>query len=83
MLVGTKIDLRQDQDSVDKLKNMKLSPITKAEGNRLQKDIVASKYVECSALTQEGMRNVFDEAIRAVWSPGLMKKPKKSSCSLL
>ncbi len=82
MLVGTKIDLREDKESIEKLKNIKLSPITRNEGLKLQKEIAATKYVECSALTQNGMRNVFDEAIRAVWNPSTVKKQKKS-CSLL
>ena len=45
------------------------------------KAVNAVKYMECSALTQEGLRAVFDAAIDLVLSP---KKPKpKKTCALL
>ena len=34
------------------------------EGRRLANELGAVAYVECSALTQEGMKNVFDEVTK-------------------
>jgi GTPase SAR1 family protein len=64
MLVGTKIDLREDKETLDKLKKEKLP--TYEDGVKLAATIGAKMYLECSALTQEGLKRVFEEAIRAV-----------------
>jgi GTPase SAR1 family protein len=55
LLVGTKLDLREDRDVIDKLKEKKQSPITYPAGLALAKEIGAVKYLECSALTQKGL----------------------------
>ncbi|KOC66736.1 Ras-related protein Rac1 [Habropoda laboriosa] len=52
------------------------------EGLSMAKEIGAVKYLECSALTQKGLKTVFDEAIRAVLCPVLQVKPKRR-CFLL
>ena len=55
-----------------------MAPITYPQGTQMMREINAVKYLECSALTQKGLKNVFDEAIRAVLVPvEQKKKPKK------
>ena len=81
ILVGTKLDLREDKETVEKLKEKKLSPLTYPQGLAMAKEIGSVKYLECSALTQKGLKTVFDEAIRAVLCP--KPKPKKKKCKVL
>ncbi|KAH7089346.1 P-loop containing nucleoside triphosphate hydrolase protein [Auriculariales sp. MPI-PUGE-AT-0066] len=69
LLVGTKLDLREHEATLNKLRKQHMSPISREKGVRMAKDIRALKYVECSALTQEGVKNVFDEAVRAALKP--------------
>jgi cell division control protein 42 len=81
LIVGTQVDLRDDQGHLDKLARQKQRPITTEQGERLAKDLNAVKYVECSALTQRGLKNVFDEAIVAALEPPAVKK--KGKCLVL
>ncbi|KAI3359851.1 hypothetical protein L3Q82_014214, partial [Scortum barcoo] len=80
ILVGTKLDLRDDKDTMDKLKEKILSPVTYPQGLAMAKEIAAVKYLECSALTQHGIKTVFDEAIRAALT---QRQTKGKKCSLL
>uniref|UniRef100_A0A2K6KVQ8 Cell division control protein 42 homolog n=1 Tax=Rhinopithecus bieti TaxID=61621 RepID=A0A2K6KVQ8_RHIBE len=81
LLVGTQIDLRDDPSTIEKLAKNKQKPITPETAEKLARDLKAVKYVECSALTQKGLKNVFDEAILAALEP---PEPKKSRrCVLL
>ena len=59
--MGTQIDLRDDSQVVEKLARQKQRPVTTELGERLAREVGAVKYVECSALTQKGLKNVFDE----------------------
>ena len=77
VLVGCKSDLQSDFESIEKLKEKRLAPITYSQGARLAKDIGAYKFLECSALTQKGVKQVFDEAIRAVLAPTRQEKNSK------
>lgn len=83
VLVGTKLDLREDKVTLDKLKEKGFIPISHAQGQERAREIGACKYLECSALTQKGLKNVFDEAIKAVLSPEKKEKKKKKGCIIL
>lgn len=94
LIVGTQVDLREDAATIEKLGRNKMKPVTVEQGllllrhfayisigEKLAKELGAVKYVECSALTQTGLKNVFDEAIIAALDPPQAKKTKK--CLLL
>jgi Ras-related C3 botulinum toxin substrate 1 len=65
ILVGTKVDLREDGPTIEKLASKKQAPITYESALALCQEIGGYKVMECSALTQQGLKAVFDEAIRA------------------
>ncbi|KAG2219149.1 hypothetical protein INT45_002340 [Circinella minor] len=82
ILVGTKLDLREDRHQIQRLRDKRMSPISYTQGVQMAKDIGAVKYLECSALTQKGLKNVFDEGIRAVLSPP-PRKTRGKPCMIL
>uniref|UniRef100_A0AAX7VIK5 Cell division cycle 42, like n=1 Tax=Astatotilapia calliptera TaxID=8154 RepID=A0AAX7VIK5_ASTCA len=79
--VGTQVDLREDSNTVEKLAKNKQRPLLPESGEKLSRELKAVKYVECSALTQRGLKNVFDEAILAALEPPETKTKKR--CALL
>ena len=84
LLVGTQIDLRDDAGTIEKLAKYKLQPITFDSAKNLAKKLKAVKYLECSALTQKGLKNVFDEAILAVLEPPEPPEPvRRKRCTLM
>jgi len=70
LLVGTKADLKDE-------KQYEGHVITQVQGETLARDIRAIGYMECSALTQKGLKQVFDEAIKAVVFPKKGTNDKK------
>ncbi|KAI9715224.1 MAG: Rho GTPase protein rac1 [Chrysothrix sp. TS-e1954] len=81
ILVGTKLDLRDDERTKEDLRQKKTAPIQHEQGVAIAKEIKAVKYLECSALTQSNLKSVFDEAIRAVLNPKPVKASRKNKCS--
>jgi len=56
--------LRYDIEMESYLKNKGLKMVNESSGIELAKEMNAAGYIECSALTQEGLKSVFDTAIR-------------------
>ncbi|KAJ3701017.1 hypothetical protein LUZ61_004722 [Rhynchospora tenuis] len=73
VLVGTKLDLREDRAYLADHPNA--SVITTAQGEELRKQIGAVAYIECSSKTQQSIKAVFDTAIKVVLQPPRRKEP--------
>ena len=69
LIVGTQTDLRDDSSVREKLAKQRMQPVRKEDGERMAKELGAVKYVECSALTQYKLKDVFDE-VRHSWCEG-------------
>ena len=75
-MIGTKIDLRTDEESTKRLNDLGLEAISTAQGMEMSKEIGAKQYMECSALESIGVQSIFDEAIQ-IFSQSL--EPQSSS----
>ncbi|KAJ7792958.1 small GTPase Cdc42 [Mycena olivaceomarginata] len=85
LIVATQIDLRDDSEATRKVgrTTKRLVSVSTEEGERLAYELGAAKYVECSAVTQKGLKNVFDEAASAALKPPPIKKKPKRTCIIL
>merc|ERR1712051_438533 len=74
ILVGNKKDLRNDPNTIKELAKVKPE-----DGRTMAEKINAFAYLECSAKSKEGVREVFETATRAALQ---VKKKKKKPCVL-
>ncbi len=65
ILVGTQCDLRNDVKILIELAHYDERPVTENEAKGLAQQVGAMQYIECSALTQKNLKEVFDQAILA------------------
>ena len=82
LLVGTQIDLRQDRATLDKLADKNLTPISSKNGAKVAKQIGAAKYVECSAMTKEGLQGVKSIIDQACYERLKHEKKRKKTCTI-
>eukprot|EP01129_Flabellula_baltica_P001448 TRINITY_DN1133_c0_g1_i1.p1 TRINITY_DN1133_c0_g1~~TRINITY_DN1133_c0_g1_i1.p1 ORF type:complete len:209 (-),score=52.50 TRINITY_DN1133_c0_g1_i1:41-667(-) len=83
MLVGTQVDLRSDPDALEELRNAGKQPVTFENGKELAKRLKATTYMECSAKTREGLKEVFDEAVKFIILRRRKKNKGRRGCTLL
>ena len=80
VLVGNKKDLRNNEATRRELLKSKQEPVKTEEGRAMAEKIGAYAFLECSAKTKEGVREVFETATRAALS---RQKKKARKCGLL
>ena len=71
------------KDAIKRLKKQGLAPITYEMGFKQAQDLGCVKFLECSALEQTGLKEVFDVAIRAVLNPPREKSENYTFCQYL
>lgn len=82
VLVGLKIDLRDDPETVQRLADQRKVPVTYTQGFALGKQIRARKYMECSAFKQIGLQSLFQEVVKVYTLPDPdREETTKSGCS--
>ncbi|KAJ7969586.1 Rac-like GTP-binding protein [Quillaja saponaria] len=86
VLVGTKLDLREDMGFL--ADHLGSNIVTSDQGEELRKQIGAAAYLECSSKTQQNVKAVFDTAIKVVLQPprkkemARKKRHRRSGCSI-
>ncbi len=80
-VVGLKTDLRSDAETIKLVEGKGSKILTPEDGDELAKRVGANQYIECSAKLDEGLKLLFDEAIRcAISTP---KKKQSWGCNLM
>nr|XP_026694094.1 TC10 protein isoform X2 [Ciona intestinalis] len=79
--VGTQTDLRDDPRVLQELHKKKQKPVNVESGQRRAAKLGAAAYKECSAVTMNGIKDVFDEAIHTVLYPE-EKSSEKKNCTI-
>ena len=89
ILVGMKSDLRDEfPQHADEFKSKGWEAVPKEKGEEMKRKIAAQDYVECSALKQFHLKEVFESAVKVVLHPPTQQKQADSkktenSCCLL
>ena len=82
ILIGNKKDLRNDENVKRELSKKKQEHVKSEEGSLMCERIKAYAYLECSAKTKEGVRDVFTTAARAALMTRA-ERPNKRKCCIV
>jgi Ras family protein A len=77
ILVGNKKDLRNDEATKRELGKLKQEPVKTEDGRQMSEKISAWAFLECSAKTKDGVREVFETATRAALQTKKKRRGKK------
>jgi len=81
VLVGTKLDLREDKDRIADLLLAHSRMVTTEEGEATASKIKAVKYMEVSSKTTEGVQDVFETAARAALQT--RRRIRERNCAII
>eukprot|EP01101_Sappina_pedata_P010996 TRINITY_DN7103_c0_g1_i1.p1 TRINITY_DN7103_c0_g1~~TRINITY_DN7103_c0_g1_i1.p1 ORF type:complete len:225 (-),score=38.52 TRINITY_DN7103_c0_g1_i1:64-639(-) len=76
LLIGTKTDLRDNQEIIDELRQKDSSPVTKEDATMMARNVGAELYMECSAITRGGLSELFEQAVKILMRTKKAKKGK-------
>jgi hypothetical protein len=65
-ILGTKIDVRDDSETISCLYERGMKVSNKSQGVTLAQEL-GSEYFGCSSLRQEGLKEIFDRVIQTAW----------------
>eukprot|EP00475_Leptophrys_vorax_P010179 TRINITY_DN16852_c0_g2_i1.p1 TRINITY_DN16852_c0_g2~~TRINITY_DN16852_c0_g2_i1.p1 ORF type:complete len:199 (+),score=40.01 TRINITY_DN16852_c0_g2_i1:151-747(+) len=83
LLIGTKSDLRGDEEMKEQLAAKGLSMITPEEAVDMGQEVGAVDVLECSAFMGDGVKEVFDKLVRIAVEDRLPRPPNSTpSCCL-
>ncbi|XP_065337338.1 ras-related protein ced-10-like isoform X2 [Cloeon dipterum] len=81
LLVGTKADLRNDIETINRLREINMEVVSSVEAQEAQRKMQCYYYCDCSSLTRVGVKHVFDQAIKAALK--FRKRRTKRQCQIL
>lgn len=70
ILVGTKVDLRGDQEIVEALREKQMVSVSREAAVQVAKEIKATEYLDCSALHPIYLKRTVDDMLRGLLHQG-------------